>query len=762
MSLPARLPRDRRALRPAQVYGLPPLQPAPAPGGRDLLDTVRKLWRHRLAIALITVSGALLVGALMVWIPSRFVAESRVLVGLPEPRVRTAEAIVADISPDAEHVQNEALVIQSRDLVRQAIAKLGLEKNPEFNPVLRERSAIGDLIDDVKDTAKETMRAVLGLADKSKQRSSDPAELQRRIENAIIDNVLIKTDVTVLGRSHVLSIKTQSEDPDVAAGLANTLAELYLGGQKSDKVKATAEAEGFLNSRIDELRKQVNAADRAVEQYRRQHQLYKGGTNTGVTEQQLSELNTQIILAGTSRAEAESRLREAQAVGRSGSLTQGDSVPDVLKSPLIQSLKTQQVEAERRLGEISGTLGEKHPKMAAARADLANVQRKIRAEVQNTISGLRHEANTAASRHEALKRNFERIKAEMGEVGKNSVQLEALEREAAASRALLEDMLKKSKETVGQEQLLKANARFISAAASPEVATVPPKGLIFILGTFGAFLLGSLWSILRENVDHTFRRGDQLMNATGLPVLAAVPNVSAARSAASYILRKPFSAYAESLRKLYIGLDLSNVDHSPKTVMFASAVPAEGKSMLVASLGRMLANNGRRVLLIDCDWRCPSQGRLFGCQSRAGLAAFLTGDTVRLEDAIYHDDISGLDVVPSGAITPSNMHLLSSDRMRAVIDTLAKGYDTVLIDTPPVLVGAEVLALSRMVEKVVFTVRWGHTQQEAVLDALKQVLDAGGDVAGLVLSRVDARRYRQYSYSDLNYRYGRPALAELR
>ncbi|MCK6451536.1 MAG: polysaccharide biosynthesis tyrosine autokinase [Alphaproteobacteria bacterium] len=759
MSLPARLPRDRRALRPAQVYGLPPLQPAAPAAGRDLLETVRKLWRHRVVIALSTVAGAVLVGALLVSVPSRYVAESRVLVGIAEPRVVSVESIVADISPDAERVQNEALVIQSREIARHAIERLALAKNPEFNPTLRPRTLWQEFVSPVIVGVKDAFRAALGADEPARRRGDDPAGLAERLNNIMVDILLSRVDVTVIGRSHVLSIKAQAENPEIASGIANTLAELYLGRQRQDKVKATGEAEQFLEARIAELRKQVQASDQAVEQYRRRNDLYKGGANTGVTEQQLTELNTQIVLAQTARAEAQSRLREAQQVGRTGKL--GDSVPDVLRSPLIQGLKQQQVEAERRLSEVSGTLGDRHPKMASARADLANVQRKIKAEIQHVISGLRHEANTAASRHEALRRNFERLKGDMAEVNKKSIQLEALERDAAANRTLLEEMLRRSKETVGQDQMLKASARFISAAAPPEAPTVPPKGLIFCLGTFGAFLVGSLWSILRENADRTFRRSDQLQHATGLPVLAAVPHVRSARSASSYILRKPFSAYAESLRKLYIGLDLSNVQHSPKTVLFASAVPAEGKSMLVASLGRMLANNGRRVLLIDCDWRCPSQGRLFGCQARAGLAAFLTGDTVRLEDAIFHDDISGLDVVPSGALTPSNMHLLSSDRMRAVIDTLAKGYDTVLLDTPPVLVGAEVLALVRMVEKVVFTVRWGHTQQDAVLDALKQVLDAGGDVAGLVLSRVDARRYRQYAHSDLNYRYGRPALAEL-
>src|SRR5262249_12922623 len=154
--------------------------------------------------------------------------------------------------------------------------------------------------------------------------------------------------------------------PARAAQISNTLAEAYLRQQKQDKLTATDQAEKFLTNRIAELRAAVEKSEQAAEEYRRKNNLYKGAT-TGVTSQQLTELNTQLIMAQTTAAEANSRLREAQTVR--GSRTIGEAAPDVLRSPTIQALKAQLSDAERKMADLSSNYGDQHPKMAAAKAE---------------------------------------------------------------------------------------------------------------------------------------------------------------------------------------------------------------------------------------------------------------------------------------------------------------------------------------------------------------------------------------------------------
>lgn len=729
-----------------------PVQPSQR---QNFIETVRKLWRHRYVVFASTLGLAALSIMAVMSMPSHYVAESRVLVGVPEPRIFKTEPFLPQLSPDAERVATESFVVQSRGIAKQVIDRLHLANNPEFNPALSKAPVWRRYLSDATSW-------LAGWGNKSKTSGShsnaNKMTAADRKENQLIDVFLSKVDVATLGRSHVLSILADSENPETAAAVANTLSDAYLKEQRSDKVETTNRVEKYLRDRIAELRQEVEKSEQAVEDYRRQNGLYKG-TQTGLTSQQLTELNTQLIMAQTAKAEADSRLHEAQTLGRSG--IEGDSVPEVLNSPLIQSLKGQEATAGARLAELSGTYGPRHPAVVQARAQIADIQRKVRTEINRVIGGLRQQTRTADARYQALQRNFDRLKNQMGGVNEKSIRLDALEREATVNRNLLEAMLGRAKEAIGRQELEQPDARLISPAAPPEAPSYPPKTLIVILGTFGGTIIGCLIALFRESVDRTFHRADQLESTTGLPVIAMVPNLRGGTPPTVHVLRKPVSAYSEALRKIYIGLELSEPAHSPKTVLFCSATPSEGKSVMVASLGRLLASNGKRIMLIDCDWRRPSLHRLLRCANKKGLVALLTDERVALNEIIHNDALSGLDLIPAGDWNPNSIHALTSERMRLILQTFAKNYDLVILDSPPVLVGSEVLQLSRMVDKTVFAVRWGHTHQEPMLEALKQLVDAQADVAGTVLSRVDPRRYRQYAYGRLNYEYARPALTRL-
>ncbi len=734
----------------------PPVYAAPQ-DAPNFLDTLRKLWRYRGMILIVTAVFAVISVLVAKQISSTYVAESRVLVGMPVLRALNIEAIIADLNPDAERVQNESFVILSREVARQTIDRLGLAENPEFNPFLRKQPLWQEYLGYLNPLRYLPDEWLGFLDDEPDSRAMTPEEQAEYEMNVVIDVLLNKLDVATLGRSHVLSIQARSLDPNTAASVANTMAERYLARQRNEKIEATEEVEQFLADRIAALREQVERSERAVEEYRRANGLYKGA-NTGVAVQQLTELNTQLIVAQTAKAEAESRLNEAQALRRTG--VSGESVPEVLNSHVISSLKAQESVAAAKLAELSGSYGDQHPRVISAKAEIADIRRKIQGEINSIIGGLRHEARTAAARYDALRQNFERLQTRLGGVNEKSIKLDSLEREAQVNRNLLEQMLSRAKETIGQDRLQKPNAKLISEAAPPTAPSFPPKKLIVFLGVLAGGLIGVVIALLRDGADQTFRRGDQIEAMTGLPVLALVPAIRGRMEPIVHVLRKPVSPYTEALRKLHIGLELSEAAQSPKTVLFGSAVPGEGKSVLASSLGRMLASQGRRVLLIDCDWRNPRLHQLFRCSNTKGLAALLRDEEDDIEKAIFTDSLSGVDIIPAGMFSPDAMRYLTSDRMRLILNALAPRYDLILLDAAPVLVGAEVLTLARMVDKVSFVVRWGDTRRETVLEGLKELIDVKADIAGVVLTRIDPKQYRKYSYSQLSYEYERPMLVK--
>lgn len=710
---------------------------------QSFLETLRKLWRHRLLIAACTVvlGGAAITAAWLM--PSYYVSEARVLVGVQSPRLPNVESIIADVSPDAERVQNEGFILQSRNIAKQVIDQLKLRENPEYNPELAPPSLWARL------NPMQYLPAQLTAwfdRQTTPTKKVEPIKDASNADDRTIDALLGHIDVSTLGRSHVLSVKAESRNPQTASAIANALAECYLDYQRRDKIEAMDRVDKFLMGRVAELRDAVRKSDQAVEDYRRTNDLYKSSSSGGVTSQQLTELNTQLLAAQTAKAEADSRLKEAQEMRKGG--LNSESVPEVLRSPLISALRSQQADADRKAAELQATYGPRHPSMLNARSESGNIQARISIEVAKIIDGLGREARTADARYQALAQNFETLKKQMGSVNDKAIGLEALERDAVVNRNLLEAMLLRAKQSTGAEDIMTANAKLVSPASPPQAPSYPPKSLLALLGVAGGLMVGVTIALLREGGDHTFRRADQIEALTGLPVMAMVPQVAGRNQPAMQVLRQPTSAYSEALRRLHIGVELSETANSPKTILISSATPSEGKSVMVASLGRLLASNGKRVLLIDCDWRSPRLHQIFRCSNRDGLASLLVDKESNLENTIHHDALSGVDVMPSGAWSPRSAHLLSSDRMRHLLEALEQHYEFIILDTPPALVTADVLALSRLVEKVVFVVRWGHTRQEAVLEALKQIVDAQGDVAGVVMSRVVSKQYRQYAYGD--------------
>lgn len=757
----AQLPQRRTSLRPSlqaegpfPAWASPP--PAAASADEGSLEVARKLWRRRRLIAVCTLAmGGL--GVLAVWsVPSRFVAEARVQVGVQTPRVLNAETIIAELAPDAARVETESFTVRSRTLAQTVVDRLNLAADPEFNPELRKPSASSRIIGNIADFASRTFSSLNDLFGDSRQPAQAAAVPASQRADRMVDQLLDRVDVSLMGRSHVLSIKAEAQSGVTAAAIANELARAFLEHQRQEKIASLDRADKFLLGRIGELREQVRKSDQAVEDYRRSHGLYKS-SNTSVTAQQLTELNSQLLTAQTAKAEAEAKLHEAQELRKGG--LGNESVPEVLRSPLIAALKQQQAESERKAAEISATYGARHPLMANARAEAGSIQARVGAEIAKTVDGLAREARTADARYQALRQNFEELKSKMGQVNDESIGLDALERDATVNRNLLEAMLNRAKQSSGAGDILQADAKLVSPAAPPEAASYPPKTLLVSLALFGGLLLGSALALMREGADRTFRRADQIEAITGLPVISMVPQVARRARPAMQVLQEPTSPYSEALRRLQVGITLSSGEAVPKTLLFSSATPSEGKSAMVASFGRLLAGSGKRVLLIDCDWRSPRLHQLFRCSNRDGLASLLGDEVPLLEDIIQHDEMSSVEILPAGNWSPRAADTLTSDRMKLLLEALAPHYDFILLDTAPALVAADALALSRLVDKVVFLVRWGHTRQEAVVEALKQIVEVQGDIAGVVMSRVVSKQYRKYGYSDPFAEYSRSTKA---
>lgn len=744
-------------IKPVQVgeaqAPLGPTGPAETFGEVDLRELLRKVWRRKGVIFGTVVLLTALAGIVVFQLTPRYSAETVLMIEARQSRVVDLEAVLEGLPAGQDTIASETEVIRSRGLAEKVIARLGLDRDPEFNETLRPPGWFEELTESMGIPVKDWIASLRGARDEE-DLSEEAIREQERVR--VVDAFLENLDVASVRRSFIIKVEFTAESPQTAATVANTMADLYIVEQLEAKFEATKRATSWLNERVASLRETVDITERAVEEYRSKSGLLES-KGTTLTSQQVSELNTQLILAKAGSAEAEARLTQINK--QMSSVNGVDSVAEVLDSLLIQRLREQEATVDRKAAELSQEYGERHPKLINVRAEARDLRAKIHGEVNKIIKGLENEVGIARAREASLKRSFESLKRRIATSNTAEVNLRALEREAQANRLLLETMLTRFKETRAQEDLeaQRPDARVISRADAPELPSFPKKKLILALALVGSFFIGLLLVFAIEQLDHGFRSGEQIEQQTGFPILGLIPKLTGLRrfgkAPQDQILEHPTSALAESIRTLHTSILLSHVDRPPRRILIASALPEEGKTTIAVCLARMLAKSGKKVLLIDTDLRRPGVHVALGMLQRPGLVDLLSGHATR-EEVVRKDKATGAHVITAGHATTNAPNILSSEQMKALLVELGLAYDLVILDSPPILAVSDARILACEVDRTVFIVRWAETRREVAATALRQLTSSGAELAGVLLTMVDVRKHARYGYGDSGYYYG--------
>jgi len=713
----------------------------------SLLELFHTLWfRRRLLFS--TALFIIVIGLIILMQQQpRYTAASSIMIGVPKAQVVDIEAVLAGVAGGDSAIIGEVEVLKSRGLAKKLIEKLNLLTVEEFSPELKARGLLSYL--NPVQYIPEGWKLALG---------KKPAELLSDEENAQLqmaaatDIFLEKLKVSPIKRSNVIKIKFESLSPKLAARIANELPEAYIIGQMEAKFEATEKATTWLNDQLSELKDKVEASEQAVEIYREQYGLtdIKG---SGVVIEQLSAINSQLIIARVERAQTEARLRKITELMK-GKGSAIESASEVLSSTLIQRLREQEAEVARKVSELSTEFGAKHPKMLQVKAEKRGIQNNIRLEIKKIAAGLKNEVDVARSREQSLKLSLEELKQASGLQKKESVQLRALEREAAANRTLFETFLGRFKETSSTSGMEEADARVISKAEIPTTASFPKIKLMLILIIIGAFFIAVILVFIIQALTPGLHSPEQVEHELGLPVIGLIPYV-ANEDPQDYILRKPHSSYSEALNSLKTSLMLSGPDDAVKAIQITSSVPEEGKSTLALSFSRLLAMSGKKVILVDSDLRRASLDKKLGISPTSkGLTDLVLSDNAHLADFVIKDEKSGVIIMPKGGAEYVNAtDVLSSQRMEAIITSLKKQFDYAIFDTPPVMAVSDARILGRLVDKTVFVVHWDKTPAKVIKAALKQLEASEVDIAGCVLQQVNLKRYSSYGYGDSGYYY---------
>lgn len=707
----------------------------------DLMAVVAMLRRRLNVILGIVVTITLLVMLVVFQMTPLYTASTQLLLNNQSQKVVDMEAVMSGLPADSATVDSQVQVILSRSIAQRVIERLNLLDDPEFNSSVRP-SSFAFLTD-----FKKWLGSFFKTDEAPNEERTRDAEMA-----AAINKFISREQVRRIGPTYLMEVSFTSSDRIKSAKIANAIADTYILDQLEAKFDATKQASEWLSSRLEGLRIQLENSEKAVELYKVQNNLVGTGGTT-VSEQQLSEINGQLILARADRAEKQAKYERARSARGSGL----EALTDVQQSQTISQLRQQEAQLARKQAEMSSRYGPRHPSIVNIDAERRDLGRQIGAEVSRIIASIQNDAIIADTRVAALEQSLRELQEKTGEGNQAYVRLRELEREASANRAVYESFLNRFKETSQQEGLQTSDARVISEAAVPSSPSAPKKMLIFILSLFVSGAVGVGVALVLERLDNGFRTSGQLEKAVGLPHLATLPIVpnEGKAGAQDYILTKPLSSFAEGLRSLRTALALSDVDNPPKVILFTSSLPSEGKSTSAVSFARAAALAGSKVIVVDCDLRRPSVARLFGAEKpKQGLVEYLAGNS-SLEEVICQDSKSELHYLPiaAGAANPSD--ILGSMQMRRLFQTLRNSYDLVVIDSAPVLPVVDSRVIGKQADKTVFVVRWAETPRDAVLNALKELQSFEVDIAGVVMTQVDTVQQAKYGYGDSGYYYSR-------
>jgi tyrosine-protein kinase Etk/Wzc len=638
----------------------PALVPTVIDGEPDLRGLGRILWAKRTKIIAITVLAAVSALVVVNAITPRYRSESRLLLEARENVFLRAEAdknggTGATIDPEA--VTSQIQLVLSRDLAREVIAKEKLADNPEFDPALRGPSVL---------------RVVLSLFGIGR----DPAAMTK--EERTLESYYDRLNVYAVEKSRVIGIGFMSEDPDLAARVANAIAETYLKMQQTAKQNQTRAAGDWLAGEIANLRIKVADAEAKVEVYRSKTNLFVGSNNTSLPNQQLTEINSQISAARGQKADLEARARQLRELIRSGKPIESS---DIANSESMRRLIEQRNALRSQLAEQSTTLLDQHPRIKELKAQIAEVEGEIRREGARLAAQLDNDAKVAGDRLDTLTASLNAVKKQASLTNEQDVQLRALEREAKTERDLLESYLAKYREATARDNINAAppEARIISRA-SPSIRPDYPKKLPTVLiAAFAAFALsagfivtGALLAVPPSSAGYGY-----IAAASFEPAYAARPMprmASPSLMPATAMAAVPLAA--NSVEEIARGL--RHVGDNGRRVTVVGVTRNVGTTYAAISLARALAREAN-VVLVDLAFGSPNLSVISNDPKAPGIAELVRG-TASFGDIVTGDRYSPVHLVATGDIGHDGPALTASPMLAATIEALVRSYDHVVID----------------------------------------------------------------------------------
>lgn len=737
-----------------------------------LADYWRTIVKHRLLVftCLLVVLTATLI-YLFTTIPV-YRGTTRILIERANPNILSAQEIFAIDPSGQDFYQTQYKVLESRAIARDVIGRLRLENYPEFRPAAKDGFLALAPVKWITDTLTDTISGLIPALEKETPPTEGGAFLDKALSKmhpeqdaGIMSAFLKRLKITPVRNSRIVEINFESIDPRLAALTANTVAQAYSDWNLSLRIKSSQSASLFLDEQVKQAKQKMEASEQAIQQYREKYGLAimasrteSGKQTEDLSRQRLSQVSSQLMEATNRRIEAEVKYNKALELVKNPETA--DSIPEVAMSPVIITMKDKEVQLIRERTVKSGKFGPKHPEMVAINQELANLRTLKNQEVLSVVDSLKARYDIAMKQERALMQSLRISEGETISRDKIAIQFQMLQQESESNRQLYDLLLKRLKESSISEENRTVNIHIVDRAEVPTGPVWPKTTQGIVLALVLGLGLGIGSAFFAEYLDDTVKSPEDLEKRFSVPYLGSVPHfeIKSEKKGGSdlLVLDDPQSQIAEAYRGLRTGILFSTPDRSPVTILMTSATASEGKTISSTNVALVMARAGERTLLVDLDMRRPRLHRSLKVSNEQGISNILVGDG-DWRSFVREVAMPNLHFIASGPIAPNPAELISSVRMKKLIQEWAAAYDRVIIDTAPIAAVTDPVLLSRLVDGTVILIHAGVTSRHIIASAIRQVQDVQGRILGAVLNDVDTRTGGYYYHYYKHYYYGEGA-----
>ena len=592
--------------------------------------------------------------------------------------------------------------------------------------------------------------------------------LPSRVQNAPVKLDHLK--VTRPPNTYLLLVSYRSPDPELAANVANAIAQSYILHSYNIRFTAAAGLSTFMEKQLDELKAKMERSSAALAQFERDMSVINPEEKTSILSSRLLQLNTEFTTAQGDRVRKQAALDSV----KNGSLeaaeasTQGDQ---------LRRLADRLDEVREKFAVIKTQYGGGHPEYKKASSQVGELEFQFSSLKNNITERVGLEYQEAADRENMLKQAVGDVKGEFDHINARSFEYKAVKQEADGDKGFYEELVRKIKEAGINSSFQNSSIRLSDPARPPLGPVFPDKQMNGMLAFLFSSLLGVGAAVLADVMDNSIRDPEQVQRELKTEVLGSLPIVTSWRNKQPVVSNNgakdgalmksgrhsgQVSSFQEAVRMLRDSILLSDLGRRPRSLLITSTTPREGKTTTSIHLGIAHSSQGRKTLLIDADLRRPGLHERFGLSNLLGLSNVASGD-IEWRDALQkskeHPD---LDVLTAG---PASRR--AADRLGTVLDKLLaeaeKTYDLVVVDSPPVLGFAEPLQMATVVDGVVLVALAGQTNRNAVGSVLNNLKRLKANVIGVALNEVRqdiSDHYYYYGYSGKYYsKYYRPVKA---